>query len=123
RIAVMEPQRKPNTWRFQRYTFHQLSADTDRAAAALAARGFGPGLRTVFMAPPSYQSSVVAGALSQLGATFIWIDPSVGYRNVAERLSRVEPEAFVGVPVAHIGRMIFGWGPRILKKSIVVDGS
>jgi olefin beta-lactone synthetase len=48
------------------------------------------------------------------------IDPSVGYRNVGERLRRVRPEAFVGIHVAHLARVVFGWGPRRLDRSIVV---
>lgn len=122
RTAVMEPYRSGDGWAFRTWTYRELSRDADIVAAALHARGYGPGLRVVFMAPPSYQASVVGIALSQLGVTSFGIDPSVGYRNVAERLSRIKPEAFVGIPVAHLGRLVFGWGPRFLKKSIVLDG-
>lgn len=122
RVAVMEPYRKNGAWLFRRYTYASLSRDAESIAAGLRAHGIEEGTRTVFMAPPSYQSCALGIALTRVGATFLWIDPSVGYLNVAERLSRIAPEAFVGIPIAHAGRMAFGWGPRLLRKSIVVDG-
>lgn len=122
RCAVIEPFKKGDAWELKRYSYAQLSHDADTIAAALRARGYTPGLRTVFMAPPSYQACAVGVALSQIGITFLWIDPSVGYRNVAERLSRIQPEAFVGIPLSHLGRFVFGWGDRFLKKTIVLQG-
>lgn len=123
RIAVIEPAGGRGTSRtYKRYTYAQLSADAEAVAVGLRDIGIHEGTRTVFMAPPSYQASVVGIALSRVGAVFLWIDPSVGYLNVAERLGRVAPEAFVGVPIAHAGRTLFGWGPRFNVTSIVVDG-
>lgn len=122
RTAVMEPYRASGRWQFRTWTYRELSRDADVVAAALHAKGYGPGLRIVFMAPPSYQASVVGIALSQLGVTTFAIDPSVGYLNVAERLSRIRPQAYVGIPLSQLGRVAFGWGPRLLKKSIVLDG-
>lgn len=60
-------------------------------------------------------------ALTRVGAFSIWIDPAVGYRNVAERLSRVQPEAFLGNALAHLGRITFGWGPRDLRKLVLTE--
>jgi acyl-CoA synthetase (AMP-forming)/AMP-acid ligase II len=74
------------------------------------------------MAPPSYEGCVAGLALTRVGATTMWIDPTVGYRNVAERLRRLDVEAFVGLRLAHLGRIAFGWGPRLLRKAVVVDG-
>lgn len=122
RTAVMEPYRAGGGWKFRTWTYRELSRDADAVAGALHAKGYGPGLRIVFMAPPSYQASVVGIALSQLGVTTFAIDPSVGYLNVAERLSRIKPQAYVGIPISQLGRVAFGWGPRLLKKTIVLDG-
>jgi acyl-CoA synthetase (AMP-forming)/AMP-acid ligase II len=63
--------------------------------------------------------TVIGVALTRVGAHTIWIDPSVGYLNVAERLRRVKPEAFLGPALAHIGRVTFGWGPRTLRKLVL----
>ena len=124
RIAVIEPDGhdREGKRKYRRYTYRQLSADVESVAVGLREMGIVERTRVVFMAPPGYQASVVQVALTRVGATVMMIDPSVGYLNVAERLRRIDPEAFVGVPVAHLGRMFFGWGPRMLRKLIVVDG-
>ena len=122
RTAVIEPSRRGDGWHLERYSYATLAQDVEAVAAGLRAMGIHEGTRTVFMAPPSYQSCALGVALSQVGALFLWIDPSVGYLNVGERLRRIQPEAFVGIPISHAGRTVFGWGPRFRVKKLVVDG-
>ncbi|MEO8701247.1 MAG: fatty acid CoA ligase family protein [Kofleriaceae bacterium] len=106
--------------RYRRYTYGELSADVEGVAVGLRDAGIAERTRTVFMAPPSYAAAVAGLALTRVGATTVWIDPSVGYRNVGERLGRLDIEAFVGLPLAHLGRVTFGWGPRLLGKAVVL---
>lgn len=124
RIAVIEPAGRDLSGRrkYRRYTYRELSEYAESVAPGLRKIGIREGTRTVFMAPPSYEACVAALALTRVGAMSVWIDPSVGYRNVAERLGRISPEAFVGIPVAHLGRLFFGWGSRTLRKAITVGG-
>ncbi|HTL34331.1 MAG TPA: fatty acid CoA ligase family protein [Kofleriaceae bacterium] len=124
RIAVIEPDGRDaaNARTYRRYTYGELSADIESVAVGLRDIGIAESTRTVFMAPPSYGACVVGLALTRVGATTVWIDPSVGYLNVAERLNRLSIEAFVGVPLAHLGRAFFGWGPRWLSKGISIGG-
>lgn len=123
RIAVVEPTgRQYGRRSYKRFTYAELSADVEAVAVGLREMGIREGTRTVFMAPPSYEACVMGAALTRVGAMLIWIDPSVGYLNVAERLRRVQPEAFVGLPVVHLARLIFGWGSRLLRKVVVLDG-
>lgn len=123
RVAVIEPtgrDARTGVRTYARYTYRQLSRDAESIALGLRDIGIAERTRTVFMAPPSYRACVIGLALTRVGATTIWIDPSVGYRNVGERLRRLSPEAFVGVPLAHLGRLFFGWGPRFKQKRILV---
>lgn len=124
RLAVVVPRGRnaDGTRRYREYTYRELSNDIEAVAVGLREIGIVEKTRTVFMAPPSYDASVVGLALTRVGATTVWIDPTVGYLNVAERLRRLNIEAFVGVGLAHLGRFAFGWGPRLLSKTIVVDG-
>jgi len=125
RLAVVQPAgRNPDgTRKYRRHTYGELSNDVESVAVGLREIGIREMTRTVFMAPPSYEGAVVALALTRVGATTVWIDPGVGYLNVAERLGRLNVEAFVGIPVAHLGRMAFGWGPRFMSKAISVCGN
>jgi acyl-CoA synthetase (AMP-forming)/AMP-acid ligase II len=122
RVAVVEPDGTDasGSRRYRRHSYRQLSADVESVAVGLREIGIAERTRTVFMAPPSYGACVIGLALTRVGATTVWIDPAVGYQNVAERLRRLEVEAFVGIPLAHLGRIAFGWGPRFRAKAIVV---
>ncbi len=122
RLAVVEPDGRDlfGNRKYRRYTYRQLSEEVEAVAPGLREIGIREGTRTVFMAPPSFEACVIALALTRVGALTVLIDPSVGFRNVAERLNRIKPEAFVGVPVAHLGRLFFGWGSRALRKVITV---
>ena len=122
RVAVVEPAgRGPDgKRRYVRRTYRELSDDAEAIAVGLRAWGIVEGTRTVFMAPPSYQACALYVALTRVGATVVMIDPTVGYRNVGERLRRIRPEAYVGIPITHAARIVFGWGPRFPKKAIVV---
>ncbi len=124
RIAVISPDGRNDdgSRRYRHYTYRELSREVEEVAVGLREIGISERTRTVFMAPPSYQASVAALALTRVGATTVWIDPGVGYGNVAERLRRLDIEAFIGLPLAHLGRIVFGWGPRLLAKAVVVDG-
>lgn len=122
RVAVMEPYRRRGEWTFREFTYKELARDTQRVAAGLRAHGFKEHTRTVYMAPPSYQACVISAAITAVGATQFMIDPSVGYLNVAERLSKIQPEAFIGIPLSLAGRLLFGWGPRFGQKLVSIDG-
>jgi olefin beta-lactone synthetase len=125
RIAVIEPDGWAGygTRRYQRHTYAELSADVESVAVGLREMGIAELTRIVFMSPPSYEACVLGVALTRVGAFSLWIDPAVGYRNIAERLRRVRPEAFLGVALAHIGRVTFGWGPRGLRKLVLTGSS
>lgn len=125
RVAVVAPAGRAadGKRRYERHTYERLSADAESIAVGLREMGVAERTRTVFMAPPSYEACALYVALNRVGATVVMIDPSVGYRNVGERLRRLKTEAFVGIPVTHVARIAFGWGPRFVDKAIVVDGS
>ena len=122
RIAVIEPDGRDATGarRYRRHSYRKLSDDVESVAVGMRELGIAERTRTVFMAPPSYDAAVVGLALTRVGATTVWIDPAVGYRNVAERLRRLQVEAFVGISLAHLGRVAFGWGHRFLSRAIVI---
>jgi acyl-CoA synthetase (AMP-forming)/AMP-acid ligase II len=123
RIAVIDLDgwEAHGTRRYKRHTYAELSADVESVAVGLRKMGIAELTRIVCMSPPSYETCVMGVALTRVGALSIWIDPSVGYRNVSERLSHVKPEAFLGNALAHLGRITFGWGPRNLRKLVLTE--
>lgn len=131
RVARADPERVAvidlNGWEgygrrhYDRHTYAELSADAESVAVGLREMGIAELTRIVCMSPPSYETCVMGVALTRVGAFSIWIDPAVGYRNIAERLARVRPEAFLGNALAHLGRVTFGWGPRDLRKLVLTE--
>ncbi len=124
RIAIIEPDGYDSHGKrkYRRYTYARLSEDAESIVEGLRKMGIHEGTRIVSMTPPTYETCVFALALQRIGAVALMIDPTVGYFNVAERLNRIKPEAFIGTPLAHLGRSVFGWGARFPKKSIVING-
>jgi acyl-CoA synthetase (AMP-forming)/AMP-acid ligase II len=124
RTAVIEPDGRhlDGSRRYRRHSYRTLSHDVESVAVGLRELGIAERTRTVFMAPPSYEGCVAGLALTRVGATTVWIDPSVGYLAVAERLRRLDVEAFIGIRLAHVARTVFGWGPRLLSRAVVLDG-
>ncbi|HEY3307608.1 MAG TPA: fatty acid CoA ligase family protein [Desulfuromonadaceae bacterium] len=104
----------------RRLTFHELNALCDRIAHGLVANGIVRGVRTVLMVSPSPEFFALTFALFKVGAVPVLIDPGLGIRNLKRCISEAEPQAFIGIPKAHIARLLFGWGRNSLRTLITV---
>ena len=89
---------------------------TRRATAsppASNASAIGRGTRTVLMvAAESGDFYALTFALFKAGAVVVLIDPGMGTKRLGVCLREVQPEAFVGVPKAHLARTPVRLGPR-----------
>ena len=94
-------------------TFAALDAQSDAYARGLTEIGIGRGVRTVLMVPPSLDFFPLVFGLFKAGAVIVMIDPGIGRRALLSCLDEVEPEAFIGVPAAHVARILF---PRPFRK-------
>lgn len=94
-------------------TFAQLDARSDAIARGLQRIGVERGMRTVLLVKPSLDFFALTFALFKLGAAIVMIDPGIGRKALLECLDEVEPEAFVGIPAAHVARILF---PRPFRK-------
>lgn len=98
----------------------QLDEQSRDFAAGLLECGLAPGDRTVLMATPSTDFMVVTFGLFRMGAIPIFIDPGMGWKNLGRCLEEAEPEAFIGIPRAQLGRKLFGWARHSLRHSVTV---
>lgn len=115
--AVVFPQGRDSAGRvaYTHYTFAQLDSESDRIAAGLQTIGINRGMRTVLMVQPSLDLFALTFALFKLGAVPVLVDPGMGVKNLKVCLAEAEPEAFIGIPKAHIARLLLGWGKETLK--------
>jgi len=117
RLAVAYPQSRDRSGRvaYTHFTFQQLHEDSDRLANGLEAIGVRRGLRTVLMIPPSLDFFSLTFALFKIGAIPVLIDPGMGIRNLGRCIADAAPEAFIGVPKAHLARLLLGWSRSTIR--------
>jgi len=105
---------------YTRTSYRQLDQASDRIAYALEALGIVRGVRTVLMVPPSQEFFALTFALFKVGAIPILIDPGMGIKNLKVCIAEAEPTAFIGIPKAHLARVLLGWGKPTIKILLTV---
>jgi acyl-CoA synthetase (AMP-forming)/AMP-acid ligase II/pimeloyl-ACP methyl ester carboxylesterase len=114
----------PQTWalahRDERWNFKKLEEESNRCAHALLAQGIRRGMRTVLMVPPSLDFFALTFALFKIGAVPVLVDPGMGTANLKQCLAEAQPEAFIGVPKAHLARLLLGWARQTLRINLYV---
>ncbi|WP_133501581.1 olefin beta-lactone synthetase [Cognatilysobacter terrigena] len=90
-------------------TYAELDARSDAIAAGLAKRGIVRGTRTVVMVKPSPEFFLLMFALFKAGAAPVLVDPGIDKRALKQCLDEAAPEAFIGIPLAHIARVVLRW--------------
>ena len=88
-------------------TFHQLDQDSDRLARGLERAGIGRGIRTILMVKPSLDFFIIIFALFKAGAVPVVVDPGMGLKRMISCLKESRPQGFIGIPLAHLVRILF----------------
>jgi olefin beta-lactone synthetase len=104
----------------RRLSFSELDRLSDRIAVALIGIGICRGVRTVLMVTPSPEFFALTFALFKVGAVPVLVDPGLGIKNLKKCLAEAEPRAFIGIPKAHVARLLFGWGKESLRILLTV---
>ena len=91
-------------WR--RITFAELDRWTSRLASGLRARGIGKGTRTLLLVKAGIDLIGVTYALFKAGAVPVLIDPGMGRAAFLRCVADLAPEAFVGIPLGHVARLL-----------------
>jgi acyl-coenzyme A synthetase/AMP-(fatty) acid ligase len=102
------------------WTFGELDGECDRLAHGLKSLGVCDGARALLMVMPGFEFIALAFALFKTGAVPVMIDPGVGRHNLLDCIARAEPEALIGVPKAHMARVLFPRYFRSVKTSVTV---
>ena len=92
-------------------SYAQLDARSDAIAAGLAGHGIGRGSRVVVMVRPTPAFFLTMFALFKAGAVPVLVDPGIDKRALRQCLSEAAPEAFIGIPLALLGKALLGWAP------------
>lgn len=106
--------------RYARYSFAELDRESSRRALALEAVGISRGVRTVLMVPPGFEFFALTFALFKVGAVPVLVDPGMGVKHLKKCLAEAQPQAFIGIPKAHLARILFGWGKPTVRTLLTV---
>jgi len=88
-------------------TFQQLDQESDCLAHGLDKTGISRGTRTILMVKPSLEFFIIIFALFKTGAIPVVVDPGMGLRRMVGCFKEGRPEAFIGIPPAHIVRTLY----------------
>ncbi|MCD6273496.1 MAG: AMP-binding protein [Deltaproteobacteria bacterium] len=88
-------------------TFRQLDRESDCMAHGLEQAGIQRGIRTVLMVKPGIEFFCLIFALFKTGAVPVVVDPGMGISRMVSCFKECSPEAFIGIPIAHILRKIY----------------
>lgn len=121
-LAIIFPEGRDRSGRvsYTHYTFSQLDRESDLIARGLEQAGVTRGTRTALMVTPSLEFFALTFALLKAGAVPVLIDPGIGVRNIGNCLLEAQPEAFIGIPKAHLARVLLGWGKKTVQINITV---
>ena len=107
--AVVFPQGRDARGRvaYTHLTFRQLDRESDCLAHGLTSAGIARGVRTILMVKPSLDFFALTFALFKVGAVPVVVDPGMGLRRMVACLKESRPQAFIGIPLAHVIRRIY----------------
>ncbi|MBF0204664.1 MAG: AMP-binding protein [Desulfamplus sp.] len=91
---------------YSQMTFVQLDTESDYLAYGLRDAGIKRGTRTILMVTPGIDFFCVTFALFKIGAIPVVVDPGMGIKRMLSCFQQSHPEAFIGIPKAHLLRMI-----------------
>lgn len=119
-VIIIKGRKKNNDLDCTFYSFSELDNASNEIAAGLEKIGITRGIRTALMVKPSREFFALTFALFKIGAVPILIDPGIGIKNLSTCLKEAEPVAFIGIPKAHVARVLFGWGKSTIKICVTV---
>jgi olefin beta-lactone synthetase len=112
--AVVYPAGRENSGRvmYSHLTFLQLDRESDCLAYGMEKAGITRETRTILMVKPGLEFFKIIFALFKIGAVPVVVDPGMGIRRMVGCFKEGRPEAFIGIPPAHVIRTFY---PRFFK--------
>lgn len=122
KIAIVLPDGRDAAGKLKyiQYSFAELAQECDKLARGLQEAGIRRGMRTVLMVKPSFEFFSLIFAMFKTGIVPVLIDPGMGLANLKTCLAEARPEAFIGIPKAHLARLALGWSRDSIKHTVTV---
>ncbi|MFJ2174001.1 fatty acid CoA ligase family protein [Streptomyces sp. NPDC087851] len=108
------------TIRYSELTYGELHDQIERLAAGFHRIGITRGTRTILMTPPGPDLFAIVFALMRIGAVPVVVDPGMGVKRMLHCYRAVGAEAFIGLPVAHVVRVLGRRAFRGVRATVTV---
>ncbi|MFJ7996720.1 fatty acid CoA ligase family protein [Streptomyces sp. NPDC096310] len=106
--------------RYSELTYGELHDQVERLAAGFHRIGITRGTRTILMTSPGPDLFAVVFALIRIGAVPVVVDPGMGVKRMLHCYRAVGAEAFIGLPVAHVVRVLGRGAFRDVRAKVTV---
>ncbi len=116
-VAIVAPDRRGG---WERVTYQELDARADAIAHGLVAHGFERGQRTLVMVQAGIGLITLTYSMFKAGIVPVLIDPGMGRKAFLECVGRTRPTAFIGIPLAHLARILFPSSFRTVSRHVTV---
>lgn len=124
RAAVRRPDADaiiaPDGVGWRRLSFRELDEWTSRIADGLRQVGITKGTRTLLLVKAGVDLIGVTYGLFKAGAVPVLIDPGMGRAMFLRCVEQLAPEAFVGIPLGHVARLLNPRAFRSVKVHVTV---
>jgi len=104
--AVIVARARRRGHRYRQISFAELERLSNRYAEGLRAAGLARGMRVLLMVRPGFDFVALVFAMLKLGAVPVMIDPGMGLVRLLDCVRRIELDAFVGIPLAQVMRVL-----------------
>jgi len=120
--AVVFPSKKGKDGKvlYSHLTFRQLDYESNALARGLEKAGVTRGTRTILMVRPGLDFFSLIFAMFKVGAVPVVVDPGMGLKRMLSCFQEGKPEAFIGIPLAHLVRTLYPSFFKTVKTFITV---
>jgi len=105
---------------YRSLTFAELEGLSNRYANGLADTGFERGMRVLLMVKPGIEFTGLVFAMFRLGLIPVMMDPGMGVNQMLECIRTVDLHGFIGIPLAHVIRVLRGGSFRSVQRVVTV---
>ena len=120
KLAVRVAKGEPDALKFDDISYAELDRRSDAIAAGLTRRGLQHGDRVCVFVKPGIDLIAVTFGLLKAAAVPVLIDPGMGRAALLSCVERMQPKAFVGIPLAHALRKVFRRPFKTVKLTLTV---
>ena len=104
--------------KYETLTYAEVDRQSNRIAHGLEKIGIQKGMHTAFLVMPGTEFFAILHAILKVGAIPVLVDPGMGVRNLKKCFEEAGPEAFIGIPRAHVARILLGWGRKTIRVKV-----